>query len=166
MNSQHDIDLDKRMALATFSRFGAAITLASASSLTAASVFVTDTDPSVLLQKELEITIVSSPDVAENSLIVKNISEHIVVINSFHVGDVIFDGDTIDCNEICTDQPVLLLPDQERVFWIDQLNAKSRSTLSVEPLDAQSATEYLPQGTRIVTLNAQIIENLAYLSSN
>ena len=168
MNSRHDIDPQKRKTLTIFGRVGAVATFASVSSMTAASVLAIDTDPSptFTLPQELEITLVSSPDVAENSLIVKNISNYPVEIDSFHTGNIMFDDDVLDCNEICTDQALTLQPDQERVFWVNILDTQSLNITTAEYLDAQPNTSYLPQGTRVVTFYAKIMGETAYLSND
>ena len=100
MKSRHDIDSQKRKTLAIFGRLGTVATFASVSSITAASVLASDTNLSSASTQELEITLISSPDVVENSLIVKNVSNNPVSINKFHVGNIVFDGDAVDCNEI------------------------------------------------------------------
>ena len=165
MNSRHDIDPQKRKTLAIFGSVGTVAAFASVSSMTAASVIAIDANPSTALPQELEITLVSSPDVLENSLIVKNVSNNPVNINNFHAGNIAFDGDAVDCNEICTDQTLSLQPDQERVFWVNVLDTQSKNISTAEYLDAQSNTSYLPQGTRVVTFYAKIIGESAYLSN-
>jgi len=166
MNSRHDIDPQKRKTLAIFGRVGTVAAFASVSSMTAASVIATDNAPSKVSPQELEITLVSSPDVAENSLIVKNVSRDPVNINIFHAGNIVFDGDAINCNEICTDQTLSLQPDQERVFWVNILDTHSLNISTAEYLDAQPNTSYLPQGTRVVTFYAKIMGETAYLSND
>ena len=165
MKSRHDIDSQKRKTLAIFGRVGTVATFASVSSITAASVLASDTNLSSASTQELEITLISSPDVVENSLIVKNVSNNPVNINKFHVGNIVFDGDAVDCNEICTDQTLSLQPDQERVFWVNVIDTHSTNMSTTEYLDAQSNTSYLPQGTRVVTFYAKIIAESAYLSN-
>jgi len=164
MNSRHDIDPQKRKTLAIFGSVGTVAAFASVSSMTAASVIAIDANPSTALPQELEITLVSSPDVLENSLIVKNVSKNPVNINNFHAGNIVFDGDAIDCNQICADQTLSLQPGQERVFWVNIQDTHNLNITTAEYLDAQTNTSYLPQGTRVVTFYAKIIGESAYPS--
>ena len=165
MNIRRNIDTRKRKTLVTLGGLGAGAALTSIPALTAAAAAIGGDAP-VSLAQDLEITLISSPDVVENSLIIKNISKSAVTIDSFRASNIVFDGDVFDCNESCAKQALSLQPGQERVFWVNQLDSSNLNTSTIEYLDAQSATSYLPHGTRVVNLSAKVIGKSGHLNNH
>ena len=162
MNTRRNVDTRKRKTLKTFGGLGAGAALASMPALAAAASAI-GTDGSSSLPEQLEITLISSPDVVENTLLVKNISQSAVTIDTFHAGNVFFDGDIIDCNGSCVDKAISLQPGEERAFYVSQLSDHVASSSAFEYLNAQAATNYLPRGTRVVNLRATVIGYAGYM---
>ncbi len=162
MNTRRNFDKQKRTTIKTLSGLGAGIALASAPVLSSAASML-GSSSSVSLSEDLEITLVSSPDVVENSLIVKNISNAVVNINSFQSNNVFFDGDIIDCNGNCANKTLTLLPGEEKVINVSQMSSQTNNTSAIDYLDAKSAISYLPHGTRIVSLGASVSGNTGHL---
>jgi len=162
MKTRRNIDTRKRKTLKTLGGLGAGAALTAVPAISAAASAL-GVDPSTLQSDDLEITLISSPDVLENSFIVKNTSQSSVSINNFHGNNVVFDGDIIDCNGSCANQALTLEPGQERVFYVSRVDSNFSDAASFEYLDAQPATSYLPHGTRIVNLGAKVSGNSGYL---
>lgn len=162
MNTRRNIDTRKRKTLVTLGGLGAGTAFASIPAMTAAAAAIGG-DASTSSSQELEVTLISSPDVVENSLIVKNISNSAVTINTFRANNIVFDGDVFDCNESCANQALSLQPGQERVFRVNQSDSRKLNNSTFEYIDAQSATSYLPRGTRVVNLSAKVIGKSGYL---
>ncbi len=116
-------------------------------------------------QLDLDATLISGRDVAEDTLLLRNLTDSDISISRFHANRVVFDGDMIDCNDACTEGSIKVPAGREVSVQIKPILANAVNAIESPAGDfiAVDTVERLPHGTRIVHLSAYMAGSAAVL---
>jgi len=119
--------------------------------------------PSAAQRKsELQIQIIDTNSVPDNSVLMFNAGSEHLVIKQFITGTVIFNNRMLDLNSIATAAPIVLEPGQTKSF-----DAEVFSVLAVPPVEyvyADHAAEILNNETSVIRLGAFMFDAKVALS--
>lgn len=115
---------------------------------------------------DLAVTLVSSPDVVEDTLMLRNLSNKPITLEKFHANRLVFDGDIVDCNDACAAGNITIPARSESAIQISPQTAQALNSAAGEYLDADHRTDKLPNGTRVVTVFAHMRGRAAVLSTD
>lgn len=118
-----------------------------------------DLPPAVQRKSELQIQIVDTSSVPDNSVLMFNAGSEQLIINQFITGTVIFNNRMLDLNSMTTAAPIVLKPGQTKSF-----DAEVFSVLAVPPVEyvyADHAAEVLNDETSVIHLGAFMFDDMA-----
>lgn len=118
-----------------------------------------DLPPAVQRKSELQIQIIDTSSVPDNSVLMFNAGTEQLLINQFITGTVIFNNRMLDLNSMTTAAPIVLEPGQTKSF-----DAEVFSVLAVPPVEyvyADHAAEILNAETSVIRLGAFMFDDMA-----
>lgn len=117
---------------------------------------------------DIEATLISSPDVLEDTLILRNLTGKEITVTRFHAGRVVFDGGIVDCNDACETSSITVPVGREVSVQItprtSAFNKSSLASPAGDYLDVHAQLERLPNGTRVVPMAARMRGGAAVLT--
>jgi len=154
-------DTNKRR---TLKRFGAtslaALPFASIAGMVDSAILHSEKSPlTVSGIVDLEIQIIDTGSVANNSLLFHNAGQGKIVINQFLVGAVIFNSRMLELNALFAKGPIVIEPWQTRSFVTDIWNVLA--VPSIEHTYADHVVEILNADTSAVRLGAYLFNDKA-----
>lgn len=108
---------------------------------------------------DLEIQIVDTGSVADNSVLLHNVGRRRIVISEFMVGAVIFNSRMLDLNALVSKGPIVIEPWQTRSLATDIWNVLAVPT--IEHTYADHVVEFLKTDTRTVRLGVYLFKEKA-----
>ncbi len=113
---------------------------------------------------QLEIQIIDSTAVPDNTVVFRNRSDDVLVITRFMPGHIVYDGKLMDLNAAMGDRQIELSPGQSRAFEYDVWSVLN--TGPVEYVWADHAIDALSEETSVVTLGAFMADTNAVVYAN
>jgi len=111
----------------------------------------------------LEAILVSIPGTNNETLILKNVSDQPMRITQFVDARVSFDGETIDCGSVCTNNSIDIPANMDVMLQFSSDPSDSHPNALSKPLNVQAVVNHLPEGTRVIPLKASISGTVATL---
>ncbi len=162
------MDQQKRNSLKIMSGVGIAACTTTLSGLASAAVGVSN---QVNLERlpvalprstsELEIQIVSSQAIPEDSVVIRNATDAPIVLTEFMPGHIVFEDRILNINSILNEQPIDLNPGQVIAVRVEILEL-----LAMPPTEyvwAEHAIEQLSVETQVITLGAFLSDSKGIL---
>ena len=168
-NNTNVIDLHKRKSLKGFTCVSAISLLSTMQSLAAEPMFSGKAVVQDGLQRnDIEATLISSPGVVEDTLLLRNLTGQQITVSHFRTNKLVFDGTTVDCNGACANAEIVIPAGAEIAVQVLPLHDSEQrfgtSGRPAEYLDVHTSVSQLPGGTRIVPLVAHMVGKAAVLS--
>lgn len=163
------MDQSKRNSIKLMGSAGILAYAASASSVAATRLFeqagAVDIDALPLSvprsNAELEIQIISSSAIPENSIIIRNATDSALSIEKFMPGHIVFNDRIVNINSIFKDAPIVLEASQ-----VVSIQAEIWELLAMPPVEfvwAEHAIEKLSHETDVITLGAFMSDSNAVM---
>jgi len=108
----------------------------------------------------INATLVSIPGTPNETLLLKNITNKTLTINQLQHAVVTFDGESIDCGAVCDTGSIVIPANADVMVHFSSLSLEHQPTISgngsAKPLNVQALVSRLPEGTRVIPLQASI----------
>lgn len=108
-----------------------------------------------LIENAVKGMLVSKTGTSAETLVLHNLTERPVAIHHFHLNEVLFDGDIVDCNNACSDAPIVI-PAKKVVLIQFNSNLVSALSSSAKQVDLNAQLYHLWQGTRVVPFTGHL----------
>ncbi|MEE9333964.1 MAG: hypothetical protein V3U65_07715 [Granulosicoccaceae bacterium] len=104
----------------------------------------------------INATLVSIPGTTNETLLLKNLTDKPLTVDRFEHALITFDGEAIDCGVVC-DNAVIIIPANKHVMvHFSSLPIELQSTAANNAFNVQAVVTRLPEGTRVIPLNASV----------
>lgn len=116
---------------------------------------------------DVQISLISIPKADHASLKLVNLTDRPIIIEQFRANNVVFDGESIDCNLACAQNSLVLPAQGDELLQFShqptsELNVTTEATLEKtlgEYLLVDDLVYRLPAGTRVINLLASMMDN-------
>ncbi len=156
------INLGKRRTLKTMTAASAAGLLPTITGVVGTSLSTT-ASASVETPLDMSLELISSPDVAEDTLLLRNNTSNDISVTRFHAHRLVFDGGIVDCNNACASGAIRVPAGREVAVQVSSRISNNLGSPAGEYLDVHSGVNRLPNGTRLIPLGAHMKGSSAVL---
>lgn len=149
--------------LAAMGALGALPTVTSAAALPGGPAAGAARAAGSLQANALAVTLISSPDVIEDTLLLRNLTDNDIVVDHFDANKVAFSGKLVDVNDACAVGGFRVPAGAEVSRSFLRQDQEHPASIRGQFMDAGAVVDRLPGGTLVVKLGAYLRGSAAVL---